>query len=73
MLYVFIRKLYTLQAKSLIDFIDSCSDWLKMFDEFFRHEKVEMIPTFSSRNISPHFACKTKQTKVSMLSIDFSS
>ena len=31
-----------------------------MFGEIFRHEKVEMIPTFSSRNISPHFACKIK-------------
>ena len=31
---------------------NSYSDWLKMFGE--------MIPTFSSRNISPHFACKIK-------------
>ena len=38
----------------------SHSDWIKMFGEIFRHEKVEMIPTFSSRNISPHFACKIK-------------
>ena len=36
------------------------SDWLKMFGEIFRHEKVEMNPTFSRRNISPHFACKIK-------------
>ena len=34
-----------------------------MFDEFFRHEKVETIPTFSIRKISPHFACKIKTNK----------
>ena len=39
------------------------SDWLKLFDEFFRHEKVETILTFSSRKISPHFACKIKTNK----------
>ena len=38
----------------------SYSDWLKMFGEIFCQEKVEMIPTFSSRNIPPHFACKIK-------------
>ena len=36
-----------------------------MFDEFFRHEKVETIPTFSSRKI---LLVKSKQTKVRMRS-----
>ena len=36
------------------------SDWLKMFGVIFRPEKVEMMPTFSSRNISPCFTCKIK-------------
>ena len=40
--------------------IISFSGWLKIFGEIFRHEKVEMIPTFSSRNILPHFVCKIK-------------
>ena len=34
---------------------DEKNSWLKMFDEIFRHEKVEMIPTFS-----PNFSCKIK-------------
>ena len=36
---------------------------LKCLTNFFVHEKVEMIPTFSSRNISPRFACKIKTNK----------
>ena len=48
------------------------SDWLKMFGEIFRHEKVEMIPTFSSRNISPHFAGKNQNKRKCACSVDFS-
>ena len=45
-----------------------------MFDEIFRHEKVEMtIPTFSSQICSPHFACKIKTNESAACLVDFSS